>query len=809
MNLDKEWYTTAEVAEILEIQKQSINRDIRNNYITNVKQINKKNYIHRDAILEMFRDKEMLKEYYTAKEAAEKLGKTSAAMRNMIYRKTLKTAISYRGASYVKKDEIHSQMNCFCDTLRVHEVVDKYDLAGADVTYMAESGIVESTRMNKIWYLNVKSLEEAIEKIQSAFCLDKTSDITKTHLIAFQNGANGLKVEEASERLGLSTGVIRGYIRSGEVKAYQVGTFYYIPESEIEKFFNTIDGIKRRYFNSDDIHSFYSEIMEHIISSNEKCTETLKMLRLWSTNKLNSSKASIRNKKLMISGYINLAKAISELLEDNIWGCDENEFNKLMEEIDLDRTRNILNSFYAYVQTKKECKNTTLYSVKKIVDEDDAKSKDEKYTKSEWVMFKKYLTNYELHIDKAKNSKKYAQCWLYAILHLSLSWRSSDFLRIPVLSPSEILGDSIENIDLAKLTYAESQRIVNLFRNSSLPIIANKNGVKAHIVIVPELIRSTAIAFCVNEIHAKKEKSNTMFLYKRINTEFLDGFFPENFPRFENRKANKSKMTYSFEIAVNKKGRAELAYQLQSFARSHKVNSNGMANSVTAAYLSLTDTMVDSKSITKHLFERGVFGWQIELMLEIIEEGANDSLEERTLRIKKLSKEFSPIVVEGMSSYMNTVSKQASELTNELISMDVSKLKIKLESIAKIQSPGLLKNTQCIKEVSNCPYPEGENMCLGCKYNVPTNYVLEIVNVRLNEVLTLLENTPMSDIIMRAKYTHITRKLLFILMDFRRCSKSLGDDYLTSFIDLKSLSQRYSALEKSKFLILGDSTNGN
>lgn len=809
MCLDKEWYTVVEVSEILDIQKQSINRDIRNNYITNVKQINKKNYIHRDAILEMLQDKEMLKEYYTAKEAAEKLGKTPAAIRNMVYRKTLKTAISYRGVSYVKKDEIHSHMNYFCDTLRVHEIEDKYDIAKADVTYMAESGIVESTRINKIWYLNVRSLEETIKEIQSAFCLDKPSDITRTYLIAFQNGANGLKVEEVSKRLGISTGAIRMYIRSGDVKAYQVGSFYYIPESEIEKFFNTIDGIKRRYFNSDDIHSFYSEIMEHIISSNEKCTETLKMLRLWSTNKINSSGASIPNKKLIISGYINLAKAISESLRDNIWCCDEEEFNKLMEEIDLDRTRNILNSFYAYVQTKKECKCTALYSVKKIIDKDDDKSKDEKYTKSEWVMLKRYLTDDKLHIDKAKKNKKYAQCWLYAILHLSLSWRSSDFLRIPVLSSSEILGYNIENIDLTKLTYTESQRIINLFRNSSLPIIANKNGVKAHIVIVPELIRSTAIAFCVNEIHAKKEKSNTIFLYKRIKTEFLNGFFPENFPRFESRKANKSKMTYSFETAVNKKGRAELAYQLQSFARSHKVNSKGMANSVTAAYLSLTDTMVDSKLVAKHLFERGVFGWQIELMLQIIEEGENDSLEDRTIRIKELSKEFSPIVVESMSNYMNTVSKQASELANELISTDVKELKIKLERIAKMQSPGLLKYTQCIKEVKNCPYPEGEYVCLGCKYNIPTNYVLEIVNIRLNEALTLLENTPISDTVMRAKYTYIIRKLLFILMDFRRCSKSLGDDYLTSFIDLKSLSQRYSALEKSKFLILGDSANGN
>ena len=98
---------------------------------------------------------------------------------------------------------------------------------------------------------------------------------------------------------------------------------------------------------------------------------------------------------------------------------------------------------------------------------------------------------------------------------------------------------------------------------------------------------------------------------------------------------------------------------------------------------------------------------------------------------------------------------------------------------------------------------------MGCKYNVPTNYVLESVNIKLNEAIELLSNTDYEDAFERIKYTYLIRKMLFILMDFRRSAKELGNDYIKSFIDLKSLQEKISFLQETKYLSAGDGENGN
>lgn len=815
MQLTNEWYEAKEVAEILKMNWQAVNRNIRLGIITNIKTVNRKNFIHKDEILKLYQEKQerekILKEFYTLSEASEKLGKTKRAVTNMIYRNSIKTAINLDGKSYISKKEIHEMMECFVGTLRVYEVAKKYNMLGSDVRYLAENNLVKAEYKNSIWYINIESLEKTLKEIEEGFLLESHKDITRNHLEAFQRDVIGISVERASNILNLSKGTIRGYIRSGIVSAEQVGLIYYIKKTDIDKFFTTPKGIKMRYYDSKDVSRMFDEVMDCIIGNNTTCQETLKLYQVWVNQKIMKSRASIESKKLMVAYHMSTAELMSEILKKEIWVCEESELEYLSKSADKNSIQASIGQFYSYIQNFKECKCDTVYTLKNINTEDkqSAEAQDEIYTKKEWIQIKDYLTDIPLHIDKAKSDKKYAQCWLYAILHLSLTWRSADFLNIPVIPIEDIMGCKVEDIDLLNITYAEAQKIINSMRNRCIPLIANKNGVKANIVVVPEILKSTATAICINEMYRKKGKWEKMFNYKRIDNATVSEIFSDGFPKFSSRKANKTKMTYSFETAANTRGRAELAYQLQSYSRSHKGKINGLANNITSAYLNLTNTTVDTKVVSKYLFDRGVFGWQIEIMLQVIDIGKDDTLQERTARIQALTKELSPMVVEGMAGYLNSMSKQASELVDELMLLSKKELRDKLISIARMQSPGLLKNTQCIKGATNCPYFEGEAMCLGCKYNIPTNYVLEIVNVRLNETLTLLEATPQSDIIKRMKYTSIIRKLLFILMDFRRTSKELGDDYLTSFIDLKALSQRISILEKTKFLSVGAGNNGN
>lgn len=223
MELTNEWYSSVEVAEILKINVQTINRNIRLGIIANIKTVNRKNFIHKDEVLKLYQEQQekekILKECYTLSEAAEKLGKSKRAVTNMIYRKNFTTAVNFDGKSYISKKEIHEMMDCFIGTLRVYEVAEKYNMLGSDVTYLAENNLVRAEYKNAIWYINIESLEKTLKEIEEGFLLTSYKDITRRHLEAFQKGVTGISVDKASMILNLSRGTIRRYIRSGIVSA--------------------------------------------------------------------------------------------------------------------------------------------------------------------------------------------------------------------------------------------------------------------------------------------------------------------------------------------------------------------------------------------------------------------------------------------------------------------------------------------------------------------------------------------------------------------------------------------------------------
>lgn len=812
--LAKEWYKVTEVEELTGIQRLTINYKIRNKEITNVKFERNLNLIPKNEVLRLIKEVEAgnqaHKDYYTISETAKILHKTEKSVRNMIHRKAFKTATRINRTHYITKEEVHSLEKYFCNTLRSHEVCELYGLIRQDVQYMCENKLVEAGCLNGIWYINEKSIKDFIEDTKEKFNLVDSKNITRRHLEASVNGVVGITVKEASERFGTSPTTIRHHIKDGIVSAQQIGSIYYIKESDLDKLFNSFEGIKKKYFYSDDVHTMYSELMNFIVNSNMNTQETIKIFRTWGMEKLNRSKSNSKNRKVAVLRYCNTAQCIAQHAEKEIWDWNEDELECVRKNIKSQTNQAILYQFISHVN---EIQNSQIdiarYNVIKVDNKNKTTNEKEKYTEDEWLSLRNYLIDIDIHIKKAIKDKLYAQSWLYMIWHLSLAWRSDTFLQMPAIDVEEILSCDLENMDFRELTMTDCQRIVNRIIKSCKPIIANKNGVQTHMTVVPAHLKATAIAICISELHRKKEKDKwtKMFFYKRMKNNVVSRILPTGIPSFHSRRANKSKMTYSYITAMNKRGRSHLALKFQRYARSHKIKMSGV-NGVTATYIELTNTTGDAKAISKHLFDRGVFGWQIELMLGLIEDNSDDSLITRTKRIQALRKEFSPIVVEGMSNYLVTMSKQADELVEELIKLDEKELHRKLMKLAEFKSPGLLKNTQCIKEVENCPY-EGDEHCLGCKYNVPTNYVLESVNIKLNEAIELLSNTDYEDAFERIKYTYLIRKMLFILMDFRRSAKELGNDYIKSFIDLKSLQEKISFLQETKYLSAGDGENGN
>lgn len=807
MDLKKEWYSIEETSNIVGLSRDIIRRDIRQGLIVNVKRPDKRSIlINKEEVSSIF---DLLNNYYTTEQTKKIMNKSAKFVIGMASTVEIKTR-TRRKTVYFEKNKVHEITEFLKNTVTLEDAKRKYNLAEHYVRYLIDEELVKTMNINKKDYIDITSMNDTLKKVQDDFYLNGISDITLSHLKAFKNGHKGKSVEMVSEELEIRSGTLLEYIRNEKIFAYKCesGNKYFIPQEEINKFNNSIEGIRKKYYASDKVYEMHSELMDYIIQSTKYSKKTLEVFREWSMEKLIKSTTTLSAKRNKIVTYTNVASILCENLQSEIWEYDESQMSSLRKNFKEKSYQAILSYFYLYIQTIKKCKTDEISYIspinnKKKSDLDESKE-DRKYSAEEWLQMKDYLVDLNQHIEKAKANVSYAQSWLFAILHLSLAWRNNDFLQINAIPVKEILNcEDIENIDFLKLTDTQAQLIINALRTTCIPIVAHKNGVETHMIFPPQLIKATAVAICISEIHRfkknkfKEDRKCKLIMYKNMkNSDVHNTIFPENYPRFESLKCNRSKQTYSFVTAANTTGRGHIAYSLTGFSRSHKPKVIG-ENQSTTAYLELINTSVDAKSIGKHLFERGVFGWQVELMLDVLEDYGQDTLNQRTKRIKELTNRYSPIVTESISNYLTIDADDIKKLVDELMTLSEDDIRRKLIEIGELKSPAFLNYTQCMKGTSNCKHLEGKAKCLGCRYNIPTNYVLEIVNERLKETLDLIENTPKTEEIKLMKYSHIIRQLMFIMMDFRRSTKDyFEDDYITSFIDLKSIGLRFAKLEQ-------------
>lgn len=815
MDLEKEWYNIAETSNIVGLSKQSIRRDIKAGRIENIKRQGKLFFINKEEVLSLF---DLTNNYYTTAETAKLMNRSGSAVIDMASTVDIKTRI-YKKAMYFEKNKIDELSDFLKNTLTLSETAKKYNTYLGLIRFLVDENLVKSIRINNKDFIDITSMDNVLKEIQNSFYLNDISDITMRHLKAFKSGCKGKTIEILTEELGITHRIIHNLLKKEKLFGYKFGDkkggcTYFIPQEEVDNFFNTIEGIKIRYHATDEVYKMHSELMECIMKSTKYAKDTLEIFREWSMTRLTKSTARLDLKRMSVSQYVDVATVLSENLVHEIWECDENEMSNLRKKIKENSIQQVFSKFYSYIQTVKTCKtDATSYTAKVNSNDND---KEKIYSVEEWLMIKDYLVDLNKHIENAKKDARYAQSWLFAILHLSLAWRSNDFLQINAIPVKEILScENIEEFDFFKLTQTQAQQVVNALRTTCIPIVAHKNGQEAHMIFPPQLIVSTAVAICISEIHRFKNnrfknKQGKLIMYKAMNNTVVnDCLFPNDLPKFVSLKCNRSKQTYSFITASNTTGRAHIAYSLTGFSRSHKPKVTGV-NESTMAYLIITDTTIDAKHIGKHLFERGIFGWQVQLMLGVLECYNQDTLEQRTMRIKELSNKYSPTVMESMSNYLTIGSDDVKQLVDELMTLSGDELTKKLIEICEFKSPAFLNYTQCMKGTSNCKYLEGKVKCLGCRYNIPTNYVLEIVNERLNETLDLIDQTHEADKIKLMKYTYIIRQLMFIIMDFRRCTKEyFEDDYIKSFIDLKSISHRFQSLEQTgKILQIEGEKNG-
>lgn len=469
------------------------------------------------------------------------------------------------------------------------------------------------------------------------------------------------------------------------------------------------------------------------------------------------------------------------------------------------------------------------------------------YTVEEWVGYYTYLSNISINLTKAIQDDEYAQKWLYSILHLSIAWRKSDIQKMPNI---DILNKEFDFnwLQNNKLSKSDAQYIINYVNKQSKLIMTGKTGVRTHFIVPLDLVIPTAYAFIVCEIHRRNSCRNLLFtqtlFYSRITeTLNLNKLFAEtNLPSFESRKANRTLLTYNFEYAVNQDGFADLAYIMSAWLRSHKLNSTNLLPYTTDQYIESTNSDGSFEKIAFQLFRRGIFGWQISVILDIVYNSSNWTIEDKTKRVEELYKLYSPTVVDNLSGFLlthnefyelndNKTQKQESNLQfnvkqdnlleqtieqqkreiksviSELITLSHKEIVEKLDSISKGLSPAKVENSQCLKSGIKLQDRQCQSYlrktCFGCKYLIPTTYALEFIEEDLLRLMDILENTPLYEENKIIKLSFMINKLFLILGESRKIFNTIDKNYIQTFIDLKLLKSKHLNLNKKYILSKG------
>ncbi|MCB2362275.1 helix-turn-helix domain-containing protein [Clostridium estertheticum] len=810
IELQKEWYTIKEAVDLTGISTDTWHYRIKKNIIKEYKIYDKKvdgnkYYIGKNEIrAELDLQEFCFNKAYVLNDAMEILNLSYLSIKTMIRHKEIVDYKFYDKKLYIsKKDvEIHlSEKEIPNGFYTINEVMKITRMKKNVILGLIEKREITGIR-KKINYgkhmilIPVHFVEDYISGKITFEIIDGNK---KVKTIRNHTPNDSYTVKQASEILGLSTNALRILIREGEINAYKshkVIAQYIISKDEIKNILNNIRIVKIITKNVSDWSKAFNMLTD-AIKYNTSYKNTCDLYKEWALYKINIS--IIKDVNSLAIRYVGVLENLVEVLDKEIYLYSDDELIKLIHH-DKVRTTSLrlIPTFLEY------CKNkiTTQYSnsyTNAIAKKKKTNSINYRYDIDDWVAFYKHLSNIDSHICNAIKDYDYAQAWLYSILHLSIAWRKMDIKKIPNVALELINIFSFEDIKNDNFTIYKAQLIINHIKERTIGITANKTGARIHFIVPLSLVLSTAIAFVICEIHRRESCKDTLLNRRNFNLTIL--FENTNLPKFMNIKANASLISYNFEYAVNKEGFSAIAYNLASLLRAHTTNSKTGYADTTTEYIYATNSDKSVENIPLHLFKRGFFGWQVNMLLGIID-GNNQryTIEEKTDLICNINNELPPIIIESMAEFLNFKHEKSNELLQELILLPKDEIISKIKEIISGQSPALLDYSQCLKGIHKCVYTSKDS-CFSCKYLIPTNYLLSLLKIEIYSFLDKLERIEVYKKFEIQKYSFMLKQLYFILMEAKLEYSRLDKNYINSFFNLNELKDRFIQLEQKDKII--------
>jgi len=322
---------------------------------------------------------------------------------------------------------------------------------------------------------------------------------------------------------------------------------------------------------------------------------------------------------------------------------------------------------------------------------------------------------------KKQRSYNYDSSWLYVLVHLNNAWRHKDVIRFPKIDLNDL---SVPNINLEwleqnDLSDEDARRIINQVMRKDLR--TTKTNATNRFFCSKDVTLSLATAAVICELRRAAVTPNYDYLinFNSIRNEFTSRYrstFFKDFNAeltFENRKMNRSLLSYTYYLLV-KKGHSQAALEVAQRLRAH------FDFETTNIYIFIPEEELNN--LTHQLFIREHFGYIPDLFAEVLF-GNKDDREKRTEEIVTVKQMFGDIYnIECTAGFLNTIQAEKKKVSDMILSMGFEEATDHMFKLDAQLLPSKEEHVQCLIGLENCI--KHNIACRNCSMSVPNFYAL-------------------------------------------------------------------------------------
>jgi len=427
---------------------------------------------------------------------------------------------------------------------------------------------------------------------------------------------------------------------------------------------------------------------------------------------------------------------------------------KMDVELPLNSAR-MFSAFLLHLRHKRKLGNGWAYrfgSRSERTDNDAYPAPD--FLKMAYIIFNEEAWSSEYLKEKAFQSGKNANLWLFTALHFVCGWRGSDIVRLP-MPKLTCDGKTIRERLFAGNFDADSLLEEVLLRLRLAPMKPNKtesfDTPELKLFVAESLRKHLAFILATAASYQENISPGEAFIRRAGSVTEIRDFFGANFlaacgnKGFSTRRANKSYLQGLEAHADNAPGKPK-GYMLAALARSHK-GGYGALPRTTEIYL--RDARFSGYSpefVAREMFERGVFSFIPALLLDMYEGNRYAKLPASAQTQLMAEIGIGATGLEGLAFTVQRAFEKARRAVAEIMERPIEmreSVENILQNIASGNAPGRQDGFLCLMTAAGLACTDSDrSSCIGCGSEIYTKTILRLL---ISEYSRLLQKKKISE----------------------------------------------------------------